>query len=145
MKKIFLTLLFFVLALGMQASVSDLFKIDDAALSEEFASLNQLEEIVVGHSDITFESLMAEHSDLMNSIHLQSDLINGLMGFYLEPPLGIPSFVWGFCLGIAGIAVVYFVTEEKEETKKALWGCIAGSALYTAVYVVYYVIILSSL
>ncbi len=143
MKKIFLTLLFSLFAFGIQASVSDLFEIDDAALSEEFASLTQLETIVVGHSDLTFESLITEHSDLMKSIHLQSDLSNGLLGFYFEPPLGIPSFVWGFCLGVAGLAVVYFMTEDKEETKKALWGCVASAAISTAFYVVYFVWILS--
>ncbi len=143
MKKLLLTLLFSVFAFGIQASVSDLFKIDDAALSEEFASLNQLEDIVAAHSDVTFESLMAEHSDLMQSIHLQNDLSNGLLGFYFEPPLGIPSFVWGFCLGLVGIGVVYFMTEDRDETKKALWGCVASAALTTVFYVVYYVWILS--
>jgi len=143
MKKIFLTLLFSLFAFGIQASVSDLFEIDDAALSEEFASLTQLETIVVGHSDLTFESLKTEHSDLMKSIHLQSDLSNGLLGFYFEPPLGIPSVVWGFCLGIVGLAVVYLITEDKEETKKALWGCVASGVLSAAIYVVYFVWILS--
>jgi len=144
MKKFLLTLLFSVFAFGIQASISDLFKIDDAALSEEFASLNQLEEIVATHSDATFESLMAEHSDLMQSIHLQNDLSNGILGFYFEPPLGIPSFVWGFCAGFVGLAIVYFVTEDSTETKKALWGCIASTALSTIGYVVYAVFVLSS-
>ncbi len=144
MKKIFLALLFSLFAFGIQASVSDLFEIDDAALSEEFASLTQLETIVVGHGDLTFESLMTEHSDLMKSIHLQSDLSNGLLGFYFEPPLGIPSFLWGFCLGVAGLAVVYLITEDNEETKKALWGCVASAALGATFYIVYFVVILST-
>ena len=54
-----------------------------------------------------------------------------------DPPLGIPSFLWGMCLGLPGLAVVYFVTEDDEETKKALWGCLVSVAVYGVLYVLY--------
>lgn len=51
-----------------------------------------------------------------------------------EKKLGIASFCWGGCYGIAGLAIVYFVTDNKYGAVKALWGCIASTVLYVAVY-----------
>ena len=64
--------------------------------------------------------------------------------FFDEPPLGIPSFWWGFCIGVWGIAVVYFVTEDRDETKLAFKGCVVGTLVYVVLYVGFYVWILGN-
>jgi hypothetical protein len=61
-----------------------------------------------------------------------------------DAPLGIPSFVWGFCLGVPGIAIVYFVAEDKDETMKALWGCVANTAIGLVVYIIYVVAVVNA-
>jgi len=53
-----------------------------------------------------------------------------------QPPLGIPSFLWGFILGVIGILIVYLITENGDETKKALWGCLAFTVLWVVLYFV---------
>jgi Na+/proline symporter len=63
---------------------------------------------------------------------------------FAEPPLGIPSFWWGCIIGVWGIAVVYFVTEDKEETKQALKGCIIGTLVWVVLYFGFYVWILGN-
>ncbi len=55
-----------------------------------------------------------------------------------EPALGIPSFIWGFVLGWVGILIVYLVTEDNEETKKALWGCVASTLLWVGCYFLFF-------
>jgi hypothetical protein len=58
--------------------------------------------------------------------------------------LGIPSFAWGACLGVAGIAIVYFVADDRDETKKALIGCAVVEGGLFVVYVIVWVLILGS-
>jgi hypothetical protein len=61
-----------------------------------------------------------------------------------DPPLGIPSFVWGLCFSVTGIALVHFIAEDRDETMKALWGCLVGGAVYTIFYIIYVALIISS-
>ncbi len=64
-----------------------------------------------------------------------------LMATDSEPPLGIPSFLWGCILGVIGILLVYILTDgDKLETKKALWGML----VWVGVWVILYVGVLSS-
>lgn len=54
-----------------------------------------------------------------------------------EPPLGIPSFLWGCCLGVSGLIVVYIVTDnDREEVKKALNGCLVSGVVVIALYAI---------
>jgi hypothetical protein len=62
-----------------------------------------------------------------------------------EPPLGIPSFAWGACFGVAGIAIVYFVSDDRDETKKAFTGCVVVQGVVVLIYIVYVVIVGASL
>jgi hypothetical protein len=57
-------------------------------------------------------------------------------------PANIPAFWWGCCLGILGVAIVYFATDkDAEQTKKSLYGLLVscGSALlfYLAIVLVW--------
>ena len=63
--------------------------------------------------------------------------MHSMFGFY-EPPLGVPSLLWGFCLGIVGVVIVHLVAEDRAETRKAIIGCAISTALYVVVYVLFW-------
>lgn len=53
------------------------------------------------------------------------------------PVLGIPSFLWGCVLGLAGLIIVYIVTDNnREEVKKAFTGCLVSVAVAGLLYLV---------
>ena len=117
---------------------ADIFQLDEQKIHQELAILDQMESLVLAQQDISQEfllSLKREFPEVNGEHYCMTNSISTMM----EPPLGIPSFVWGCCLGVPGIAIVYFVSEDKDETMKALWGCIASSVGYSLSYVVYIV------
>lgn len=134
MRKIYVVLALIVFAASQAVAVDrSMFHLDEEKIQSELAGLNQLEEYLAS-SDATLASMTEENHFLLRNVRTGSADLNLLMGL-TEPPLGIPSFLWGFCLGLPGIAIVYFVADDRDETRKALWGCVAGGLLYTVVYV----------
>ncbi|MAC42071.1 MAG: hypothetical protein CMJ05_09825 [Pelagibacterales bacterium] len=127
MKKIILIL--FTLPFFGFANSSDLFKVDNNKINSYMQNINEIESYVQENQD-----------DYNSSVDFKPELfsnINSTASFslvYGEPPLGIPSFVWGLCCGISGLAVVYFVTDDTEETKKALYGCATSTVVGGIVY-----------
>ena len=109
------------------ARTADLFSYDKAQVQKALVNADALDHYV-SQAVVSLDKI-----DLANPVTVnflaQSD--NNMMD---EPALGIPGFVWGLVLGVIGILVVYLVTEDKEETKKALYGCIAGALLWTGCY-----------
>ncbi len=134
-----------MLSLGVKASNADLFQVDETGVKQKLNGLNQLENYVNKHEGVTLSDLKANHSEMLANVE-DSDAqgILGTLSAFGDTPLGIPAFVWGLCLGWVGIVIVYFVTDDKEETKKALWGCLLGSAIYAIFYVIYVVLIVAS-
>jgi len=126
-----------------KAYQADLFSIDEARINDEISSLIVVENYISVHSDVTL-------SDLINSGNILAGILTPMAKSpsdyvsLMEPPLGIPSFVWGFCLGLPGVLVVYLVADEdKEETKKAFYGCLASTVASGACYLVYYIVIIA--
>lgn len=140
MKKFVTMTLAILITSALFANSQEMFKIDETVMNTELQELYQLENFLVG-KDLTFSSLADEDYFLSKNIIGTTNGLHTIIGLS-EPPLGISSFLWGFCLGIPGIAIVYFVSEDSDETKKALWGCVAGSLLYTVVYVGYYALVI---
>ncbi|MBK6610412.1 MAG: hypothetical protein IPI59_02055 [Sphingobacteriales bacterium] len=132
----------FVLMLGIigqfvaNAHNADLFTIDEQRIEQKMNNLNQVEQMLNANPGMSFDALKAQNAELANSIDAQNSSLNLINGsFGAEPPLGIPSFIWGFCLGIVGVVVVYLLTDEdKSETKKALFGCIASAVIWTVLW-----------
>jgi hypothetical protein len=139
MKKTLLTsVIAFVIAVtSVFAGNADLFSYDKNQLNNEFADLDMLENYVKINEGITLTSLINENHPLIAGISF-SNPFNLSMPFS-EPPLGIPSFWWGCIIGVWGVAVVYFVTEDKEETKLALKGCVIGTLVWIILYFGLYV------
>lgn len=133
--------------LSMRASVADLFTIDKATISSEMTDLSALESYVEMNQGITLTDVQSMNSALTTNVLTAEESPfsqTSILRRGGDAPLGIPSFVWGFCLGVPGIAIVYFVSDDKDETMKALWGCVAETALVGVIYVIYLVAFVST-
>jgi hypothetical protein len=142
-----LTLIFMTFSILSFAEVfEDVFSIDRAEVEERFTNLSEIEEVVKQES-LDVHSLEVSHPTLLSNPTFKLSTgfsVMGALAMMDDPPLGIPSFLWGMCLGLPGLAVVYFVTEDDEETKKALWGCLVSVAVYGVLYVLYILLLGSS-
>jgi len=136
--------LLFLASFSTFANDADLFNCDYDAVQTEFAELDQLCNMVVSNSDLTYSTLKENNASMITGLKLVSDT-NSPFASFGEPPLGIPSFLWGCVCGPVGLVIVYLLTEEdKAETKKALWGCITTTVVYTVVYIVYAAAVVST-
>lgn len=114
--------------------ISD-FYCDEAAIGLKMIELNNLAEFLDEHPDETFASLKEKGSLLI--ANLEEEASPGIWDENgPEPPLGIPSFLWGCVFGFAGIIVVAIMTDKnKEEIQKSLYGCITATAVVVVAYV----------
>ncbi len=139
MKRNILLLFVFVMAISMnlQAGVADLFSYDKDAVATELTELTELENYVWMNPASTLSVLVKAGDDLVSGLNLYGP---GSMGMtFDDPPLGIPSFLWGCAFGVVGVAIVYFVTDEDtDETKKSFYGCLAGTLVYGVLYAVWW-------
>jgi|TARA_B110000971_G_C20017918_1_gene504884 hypothetical protein len=129
MKKI-LTLLLTIPFLGF-SSDSDLFKVDQKKVDSYMINIEEIESLVQQNNN-DYLATYDLNPQLFDNSNLNTTLNFSLV--YGDPPLGIPSFVWGLCCGVSGLAVVYFVADDKEETKKALYGCATSTVIGSIVY-----------
>ncbi|MFM2284534.1 MAG: hypothetical protein RLZZ543_30 [Bacteroidota bacterium] len=144
MKKVLFTaLLAMAFNFGFAAENADLFKVDDQEINAEFAQLNELEQFVSANEGITLSEINPSNP-LVQNMSNSSDILGVLSTLRGDPPMGIPSFAWGACLGVAGIAIVYFVADDRDETKKALIGCVVVEGGLLLVYVIVWVLILGT-
>jgi len=127
------------LANSSNASASfdeSVFSYDEDALLTELNDLNDLDAYLETNEGTTFAELSEEGSPLIADIESTASPM-GMGGQDDGPPLGIPSFLWGCVFGIIGLVVVYIMTDEnKDETKKALWGCVASTLVSGVIYMV---------
>jgi hypothetical protein len=126
-----------------KANDADLFSYDKNAVNKELSDLQTLENYVNSNPGVTLTDLQNEQSSLIANIEFG---INSLGNSFssIEPALGVPSFLWGCVFGIVGVAIVYFVADDKEETKKAFKGCIVGTLVYIVCDVIYVVAVAAS-
>jgi hypothetical protein len=145
MKKIIMSTLFAgFFAFNASASVAEVFEMDENFVNTELAQLNELDEFVAANEGITLSEMDASNG-LLAELNGSSDILRTLELIGRgDPPLGIPSFLWGACFGVAGIAIVYFVTDDRDETKKALTGCAIVQGALILIYVIVWVLILGS-
>ncbi len=109
------------------ANQADLFAYDAKKVDKELAVLDAVEQFVDMNRSLTYSEMTQMNNPLA------SDLKYGATGSFgiqmIEPVAGIPSFLWGLVLNVGGVLIVYLVTEDNEETKKAAYGCAAGTVL----------------
>lgn len=123
------------------ADKADMFTYNETEVSVNMEQLDELETYVNNHEGVTYEEVKAENAELVANVSETPMLIGRTQK---KPPLGIPSFLWGCIFGVAGLAVVYFITDNKKETKKALWGCVTSTGVVLLVYILAFVVFASS-
>jgi len=125
MKKIILLCWFtlFVFTCGFSGN-RDLFQYDKTSVEIIFYDLNELENYINSNEGITISSI---NNDGESNGLIYNSKFSSLMVIH-EPVLGIPSFLWGCLLGLPGLAIVHFIADDKNETKKAFSGCLIGFA-----------------
>lgn len=108
--------------------------LDETALNEAMLELNELDEFLSDNPGVSFADLESAESELI--IGVENSTAPMGMATDSEPPLGIPSFLWGCILGVIGILLVYLITDgDKVETKKALWGMLVWIGVWVILYV----------
>lgn len=116
---------------------SQVMTFNEQAINAEFEKLNKLEQYVAAHEGVTIEDV--KETELTEDLNLDTNVTNAVVAG--ELPLGIPAFWWGCVLGLLGVLAVYLITDkDKEQTKKALYGCLA----WTVLWAVYYFVVLGS-
>ena len=137
MKKFFLLLCLVGVGLSqIKANDAALFSYDRNAMETAISPVTAIENFVAQNPEISINDLAKTGNLLVNGVDINSNPF-GING---EPPLGIPSFLWGCMFNWVGLVVVYIATDnDKGETRKALWGCVAN----TGVWVVYYIVVVS--
>jgi len=142
MKSIFkITIIILWCILGgsrVAANNYDLFNYNQKEIQAVVSDLSTLENFIEHNHTTHLEELQRIGTLMVNGLVINSNPFSLAGG---EPPLGIPSFLWGCCFGVTGLIIVYIVTDnDKEEVKKALHGC----AVTGAVIVVFYLIAIST-
>lgn len=101
----------------------------------DFDQLNKIEKYVES-SGATLEEMQASNSTLLKDLTLAPD---SSAAFAVdELPLGIPAFWWGCVLTLLGVILVYVLTDkDKDQTKKALYGCLVTGGVYL-LYIIFW-------
>lgn len=134
MKKLFLSLCIAVSALSLvKANDAELFSYDRNALETAISAISAVENFVAQNPEISVNDLAKTGNLLVNGFEMATNPF-GLSG---EPALGIPSFLWGCVLGWVGLLVVFIVTDnDKEQVKKALFGCLTSGVVGIIIYII---------
>ena len=143
MKKLIFVLLYLSQIVSIQAIElsADLFTCDEEKIANELKELSDLEEIVKANPTLS----LAEIYNLCP--HFKDNKNNSLITPYSQMSIAAPGnfpsfwfsfafsaigtyFIYGVVAGPITVAIVYFSTnKDRLETKKALWGCVAGTIL----------------
>ena len=113
---------------------------NDSEIYEAFADISTLDQYLQTNEDKTYSDLELEDSSMLAGVSSTTTLPLSSSASD-ELALGIPSFLWGCVFGIIGVVVVYLMTDEnKEQTKKAVYGCVAS----TVVGIVFYIVVIAA-
>ncbi len=124
-----------------KANDADLFNYDKGSVDLIMSNLTVADNYLNNHPDVSMSELLGIGNLAVNGINYSM----GFLAFNAEPPLGIPSFLWGCAFGWVGLLVVYLATDkDKEQTHKALVGCAVGTGIEIVLYVVYVAIIVKA-
>lgn len=125
------TLLFFLMCLiiGTAFATDADLEFKAVRVEDEFAKVNKLEKYLAENPEMTFEQVKQAKPELLDGIDLISNT-NTNFAPSKEMPL-VGGFWWGCCLGVVGLALVYFITDhDQDQVRKAFWGCIIATVLW---------------
>ncbi len=123
---------------AMAAEPTESFNYNEKDINAEFEQLNKIEQYVSKNQGTTLEDLKTQNSDLVAGINMNAEVSSSIAAG--DMPLGIPAFWWGCVLAVLGVILVYVLTDQdKDQTKKALIGCL----VFAGAWVIYYVVIVA--
>mgnify|MGYP007051326105 FL=1 len=80
----------------------------------------------------TLNQIKLNNPELINGVEILDDTSASSLSAVKDMPL-VSGFWWGCCLGVIGLAIVYFVTDhDKDQVRKALFGCLIATLLWGA-------------
>ena len=115
------------------AGTADMFNYDANKVQVELSGLDAVNQFVE-QTDMSFSEMVQTNNAMVSTLSYGQTGAFGIQ--MLEPAWGIPSYAWGFCCSVPGVAVVYFVTEDMDETKKAGIGCAVGAAIWVGLQLI---------
>lgn len=118
-----------ILAVTFGSFANDELLNDSEKFRTEFSEINKVEAFMQANPDASLESIAQTNPELLENISLEAETnLSATKGEGL--PGNIPAFVWGCCLSVLGLGIVYFTTDnDKTQVKKALFGCLVGGAV----------------
>lgn len=107
-------------------------------IDKELLQLDELSNFIQSEK-VTFQELSKLKAEYVKDLNLKSNTnSSAVVASRTDRVLGIPGFLWGFCLGLIGILIVYIAMDEgverKKEVRSALIGCIVWTVLYVILY-----------
>jgi len=108
----------------------DVFSYHSKEVKDQLAPLSYLEQLHHENPTKSFDQLVQDNH-LDNYNFAETSLYSSSI---LEPMPAFPAFWWGCLLGFVGIVIVYLVAQDKEEVKRALWGCFTNGLFLVFVY-----------
>lgn len=132
MKKVMLVLAMFLAVLQSKAETSDaIFDIETKTCEAQLQPLMQLEQNIAQRGQISYQQLAQEQ----NTALAQAAVAQNLDTYFVATskrnamPL-VPPFVWGLCLSVAGLAAVYFITQDDSDIRWAFFGCVISTLIF---------------
>jgi hypothetical protein len=121
-------ILFTILSISTYATDSDL-DFQSTDVKNEFSKVDKLEKYLVEHPDVTLEELKQTKPEFLKGFDLIANTDTNFAPTKNMPLVG--GFWWGCCLGVVGLALVYFITDhDKDQVRKAFWGCVIATVLW---------------
>ena len=120
---------------------ADLFSYDENRVAEEFKELDYLENLLIENPGTALSEIVEQNPNYKYFLYTENYSPLGITE--ISAPGRIPSFWWSFTISFVGsltlygavagpiaVGVVYFNTgKNKNETKKAIYGCLTGTVL----------------
>lgn len=98
-------------------------------VENEFSKVNKLEKYLAEHPEMTYEQIKQSKPELLEGFDLISNTNTNFAPTKDMPLVG--GFWWGCCLGIVGLALVYFITDNnKDQVRVAFWGCLIATIFW---------------
>lgn len=104
------------------------FQIDESQCKAQLEAISALEATIATRGDVSYATLQAENSHLLGQAAVAATLETSIVRRDRMPIA--PSFVWGLCLGVAGLAAVYFVTQKNRDIVWAAVGCTMSTVIF---------------
>lgn len=94
---------------------------------KEFEKIQKIEAFVEENPEVTLADLQKSNSELLSNVELLDETSTTTLNAVKDMPL-LGGFWWGCCLGIIGLALVYFITDnDRDQVKKAFIGCLIAT------------------